>query len=218
MYRMLAPTLCSTLLACLYGCGDKTVNSQRRTPEPKPEVTRTIEFKSRRLPEGYGSITHDGVEMPIKGVVVYQPPLKPDELVFELIPYEPGADEISSYLSGERLSLIDRERSSPDPDKWSNWIPYGIITLSWKAESDGAGSESVGDFSESFVHIYTNGIREKGDQVNVYSRRGQYQGSLNGTLSIGEPIELILYGQDPLMGDSFQWNLHVSGIVSKKTL
>lgn len=165
------------------------------------------------VPEGYGSIVHNGIEMGIESVVAYRSLAKPNNLYFEFLPYEVDSEDVTAYLSGDRISLVDRDRSSPDAAKWEHWVPYGSVTLIWNSDGEG-----FGNFSQCFVQIYLNGITKEGSQVTVRSRRGEYAGQITGSLTVGEPIELITSGEDTVLDDTVSWNLRLHSLLMTKAL
>ena len=162
------------------------------------------------LAQGFGSLTHNGVEMKVKAVVAVWNPKEPG-VDLTLLPYVPTAEEIKTIQSGKLLIFMHQGKPSPDPKKWPDWVPYARYRLSWSF-----AKEAVGSYDQASVYLYAFGIGENGSNLNLNALPGKYQGSLTGAVKPGGAIELVSKGQDTLGmdgQDKLTWDLKLKATV-----
>lgn len=178
--------------------------------QEEPPVDLDVEVK-----EGtYGSFIENGVEMEIKGVV----PLwnsERKELTFTLWPFTPTREEIELIQWGISSNFWKTGRPEPEPEQWPGGWPFGKYTVSWSMDED-----SIGDHGKAWMHVYTYGISEQNNNINLNSN--QYNGKLQGVIKEGSEIELVAKGEDDLSGTTLAWTISYKGKVlpalSKETM
>ena len=107
-----------------------------------------------------GTLTQNGVAMPVKAAVAVWDAKKP-ALKVHLLPFTPSAQETAALQKNDTFWLLDKPSS--DPKKWPA-SPHGSITLSWTFDPQAAG-----DLGKAWADVYSFGIGRPNSNLNTTS-------------------------------------------------
>ena len=148
-----------------------------------------------------GTVTHAGIEMPVRGAVALWDAERPS-LRIHLLPFEPTPEEIHGLQTEKSFFFFELERESPDPELWPSWMPHAHYQMSWSFDPD-----RVGDHEAAWLFVYAFGIGEQGSNLNLNTTAGEHPGTLTGEVKPGSTIRLQASGQDEIGDDVLSWEL-----------
>jgi hypothetical protein len=148
-----------------------------------------------------GTMTHDGVAMPIKGVVAVLNEKAPS-IKFYLLPFVPTPAETVLIQKNDTMWMLDR--APVDAKKWAV-NPQGSITLDWAFEKAAAGS-----LEKAWANVYAFGIGKPNSNLNFSLPAGEAKGTFTGAVKAGSTVTLVTKGDGSLDSGKVTWDLNLT--------
>jgi hypothetical protein len=137
-----------------------------------------------------GTITNDGISMPVKAALAV---VQPNGLnvSFLLLPFVPTPDEVTALRKGKTETLM--VRPSGEPKKWPRGTPYVEVTLTWQHNPAGLGKLDQAFFTN--LHGYYVAPTPTGQFVaELPGKKGK--ATLEGEVKAGATLTLTASGFD----------------------
>jgi len=148
-----------------------------------------------------GTMTHDGVAMPIKGVVAVLDEKAPS-LKFYLLPFVPTPAETVLIQKSDTMWMLSR--APVDAKKWPV-DPQGSITLDW-----GFDKASVGSLEKAWANVYVFGIGKPNSNLNFSLTGGEVKGTFTGAVKAGATVTLVTKGGGSMDAGKVTWDLNLT--------
>lgn len=148
-----------------------------------------------------GTLTQNGVAMPVKAAVAVWDAKKP-ALKVHLLPFTPSAQETAALQKNDTFWLLDKPSS--DPKKWPA-SPHGSITLSWTFDPQAAG-----DLGKAWADVYSFGIGRPNSNLNTSLAAGELKGTLTGPVKDGSTVTFNSAGEQSFEKDKLAWDVKVT--------
>jgi hypothetical protein len=148
-----------------------------------------------------GTMTHDGVAMPVKGVVAVLNERAPS-IKFYLLPFVPTPAETALIQKNDTLWMLDR--APVDAKKWAV-NPQGALTLDWAFERQAAGS-----LEKAWANVYAFGIGKPNANLNFSLTAGELKGTFTGAVKPDATVTLVTKGDASMDSGKVAWDLHLT--------
>jgi hypothetical protein len=136
-----------------------------------------------------GTLTHDGVTMPVKAAVAVL--AKNSGLRVYVLPFAPTAAETALLQKESTLFLMEKKSA------------YGSFWLKWFGEGD------TGKMDKVSVSLTGNDISKPGSTLSRMFMSG-FKGTLTGELKAGATIVFTAAGSAPESRDAVAWDVKVT--------
>jgi hypothetical protein len=154
--------------------------------------------------QSFGTMTHDGVAMPIKGVVAVLDEKAPS-IKFYLLPFVPTPAETVLIQRNDTLWMLSR--TPVDAKKWPV-DPQGSITLDWAFDRPAAGT-----LEKAWANVYAFGIGRPNSNLNFSLTAGELKGAFTGAAKAGAAVTLVTKGEGRMDAGKVTWDLNLAAKV-----
>lgn len=151
-----------------------------------------------------GTMTHDGVAMPIKGVVAVLDGKAPS-VKFYLLPFVPTPAETALIQKNDTMWML--ERAPVDAKKWAV-NPQGSLTLDWAFDK-----AAVGSLEKAWANVYAFGIGKPNSNLNFSLTAGEVKGTFTGPVKAGSTVTLVTKGEGSMDAGNVTWDLNLTAKV-----
>jgi hypothetical protein len=148
-----------------------------------------------------GTMTHNGVAMPIKGVVAVLDEKAPS-IKFYLLPFVPTAAETVLIQKNDTMWMLSR--TPVDAKKWPV-DPQGSITLDWAFDKAAAGT-----LEKAWANVYVFGIGKPNSNLNFSLTAGEAKGTFTGAVKAGSAVTLVTKGEGSMDAGKVTWDLNLA--------
>jgi hypothetical protein len=154
--------------------------------------------------QSMGTMTAGGAVMDVKATVLGWDAGKAD-LHFYLLPFEPTAEEISKLQAEDWYFL--KLKPNPDPKKWAT-CPWGELRVIFN-------QDSIGNLKKALWAQVSWLNMDKSDTDVTLEREKGFEGTITGTLKVGQEIVVTTKGSDA--SRKVAWDLVLKGKVLAST-
>jgi hypothetical protein len=141
-----------------------------------------------------GTLTQDGVAMPVKAAVAVLDP-KGKEVKIHLLPFVPTAEETAMLQKDNELFLLKKGA-------------HASVTITWTFEP-----EAIGQMDKAWASFRGHGISKPDAMMSRMFVNGKLKGTFKGELKAGSTISLTSAGTENDDRDKVSWDLNLSAKV-----